>query len=150
MIEKLPESRTPAFGFRVSGQLTPEDIAAIAPAIESFLAETKQPIGLLADLSAMHGATWAARFDEMRFLHRHTDRIARFAVVSNDDWQQLGEMVVATAGGLQAQTLYFQRSELSHAWHYVRMKKPDDGAPIRVITPGRGLFSDYTPEYMGV
>ena len=53
--------------------------------IEHFIALHKKPIGLLADLSEMEGASWAARWEEMRFLQRHTDHIARMAVISNDE-----------------------------------------------------------------
>ena len=43
----------------------------------SLLQRKKKPIGLLADVSEMDGADWKARWDEMRFLQKFTDRIAR-------------------------------------------------------------------------
>jgi hypothetical protein len=30
------------------------------------------------------------------------------------------------------------------------MGKHDDEMPVRIMYPGRGLFQDYTPEYMGI
>jgi hypothetical protein len=30
------------------------------------------------------------------------------------------------------------------------MLKHDEDMPIRLIYPGRGLFQNYTPEYMGI
>ena len=150
MIEKLQESRDTAFGFKVTGKLTPEDIAAIAPQVEATIASHKRPIGLLADLSAMHGGSWSARWAEFHFLKDHADSIARLAIISDEEWPELGEMVLTTVGGLEAQTLYFHSSELVHAWHWVRMAKPDNSMPVRVIYPGKGLFRDYTPEYMGL
>ena len=150
MIEQLQGTRSPAFGFKVVGQLVPADVADLSTQIDAFIAGQKKPIGLLADLSAMHGATWAARWDEMRFLQRHTDHIARLAIVSNDEWQQLGEMVLVATAALQAETLYFHSAEIAHAWHWARMNKPQDGMPVRVMYPGKGLFQDYTPEYTGL
>lgn len=150
MIEKLPETHGNAFGFRVTGTLVPADIADLTHEIDTFLALRKQPIGLLADLSGMHGATWSARWQEMHFLHAHADRIARLAIISDDEWQELGETILTTVGGLQAQTLYFHSAELLHAWHWVRLNKPDDSMPVRTIYPGSGLFQNYTPDFMGI
>jgi hypothetical protein len=150
MIEKLQESRGAGFGFKVTGKLSAEDVVQISQEIGAAIAQHKKPIGLLADLSAMHGATLAARWEEMRFLDRYSDHIARFAVVSDDKWEDLAEMVVVATAAMQAETLYFQMQEILHAWHWVRMSKPDDEMPIRVMYPGRGLFQNYTPEYVGI
>ncbi len=150
MIERLNQSHGPAFGFKVLGKLTPEDIATLSPMIEEAILANKHPIGLLADVSEMHGATWAARWDEMRFLQKHSDHIARFAIVCNDEWQELSEMVLIATSHLQAETVYCHRSEISHAWHWVRMNPRDEAMPLRVMYPGKGLFQDYTPEYMGI
>jgi hypothetical protein len=98
MIEKLDESHGPAFGFKVKGKLTADDISDISTQLDFAIAQHKKPLGILADLSGMHGATWAARWEEMRFLQRHTDHIARLAVVSDNKWEEIAEMTaVATA-----------------------------------------------------
>ena len=150
MITALPQSHGPAFGFKVEGKLTPEDIAQLSPMIEAAIVSQKHPIGLLADISEMHGATWGARWDEMRFLQKHSDHIARFAIVCNDEWQELSEMVLIATSHLQAETVYCHASQISHAWHWVRMNPKDESMPLRTLYPGKGLFQDYTPEYMGV
>jgi hypothetical protein len=150
MIETLKENRGPAFGFKVVGRLTGDDIARVSQQIETAIGDRKKPIGLLADLSDMHGADWKARWEEMRFLQHHSDQIARFAVISNDDWQEISEMVLVATALLQAETRYFHSSELLHAWHWVKMTRLDEGMPIRIMYPGRGLFQDYTPEYVGL
>jgi len=108
------------------------------------------PIGVLADLSQMQGANWTARWNEMRFLERYTVRIARLAIVGASDWEEIASMVLVATAALQAQTLYFESSELLHAWHWVKMLKHDEEMPVRVMYPGHGLFQDYTPEYMGI
>ena len=150
MIQKLKESRGPAFGFEVVGNLTSEDITSLSQEIDAAIPDDKKPIGLLADISRMEGADWSARWQEMRFLQRHSSDIARFAVISDDEWQEIKEMVIVATAVLQAQTMYFHSSEILHAWHWVKMKKPDESMPIRVMYPGKGLFKDYTPEYMGI
>jgi len=150
MIEKLKESHGPAFGFKVTGELSADDVVLISQQLDAAIAEHKHPIGLLADLSAMHGATWGARWEQMRFLQRHTDSIARMAVISDSQWDEVAEMTVVATAALQAETLYFHSPELLHAWHWVKMANHDEGMPIRVMYPGKGLFQDYTPEYMGV
>ena len=150
MIERLKESHGPAIGFSVTGQLTADDMAGIAQQLELAIAEQKKPIGLLADLSAMHGATWAARWEEMRFLQRHSDHVARMAVVSNDKWEDISEMVIVATAAMQAETRYFMSNEIHHAWHWIKRGDPGEGQPVRVMYPGKGLFGDYTPEYVGL
>jgi hypothetical protein len=150
MIEKLKDSHGIAFGFKVIGTLTADDIVGISKEIDFVISEQKKPIGLLVDLSEMHGASVAARWEEMRFLQRHTDHIARMAVVSNDQWEEILEMVLVATSALQAETLYFGVSEVLHAWHWVKMSKLDEGLRVRIMYPGKGLFQDYTPEYMGI
>ncbi len=147
MIEKLKESHGRAFGFKVTETLTANDIREISKQIDLTIAENKKPIGILADLSNMHGATWAARWEEMRFLQGHTDHIARLAVVSNDKWEEIAEMTVVAAASLQAATLYFLSSEIRHAWHWARMAVGEEPMPVRIMYPGKGLFKDYTPEF---
>ena len=127
-----------------------EDVASISQQIDVVIAAQKGPIGVLADLSGMHGATWAARWEEMRFLQRHTDSIARLAIVSNNEWEQVTETTMVAAASLQAETLYFHSGEMHHAWHWARMTLRDEAMPVRAMYPGKGLFQDYTPEYMGV
>ena len=97
MIERLRESSGAALGFKVTGKLTAEDIKAFEPQIEVALNERKhKPIGLLADLSEMHGAELSARWDEMRFLQKLTDHIGRMAVVGAGNWEEL--VAILTAG----------------------------------------------------
>ena len=150
MIEKLKDSGGPAFGFKVAGTLTAEDMAGLAPQIEFAIAAYKKPIGLLADLSDMQGASWSARWEEMRFLQRHTTQISRMAVVSDSTWEEIAEMILTASAVLQAETLYFHSSEILRAWQWARMSDFDDRMPIRVMYPGKGLFQDYTPEYTGL
>jgi len=150
MIEHPRESHGAAFRFKVIGTLTADDITSLSGQIENVIVANKKPIGLLADLSEMKGATWVARWDEMRFLQRHTNHIARMAVICNDQWQEISEMILAATSFMQAETAYYDVSEFHHAWHWVRMNAMDERMPIRIIYPGKGLFQDYTPEYVGL
>lgn len=150
MIERIRNGSGRAFGFKVTGQLGVEDVAEVSRQIDLEIAAQKKPIGVLADLSGMHGATWAARWEEMRFLQRHTDHIARLSIVSDDQWEEIRETTMVAAASLQAETLYFHSSEMQHAWHWAGMTLRDEAMPVRVMYPGKGLFQDYTPEYMGI
>lgn len=150
MVEKLKETRGPAYGFAVRGVLTTSDTEYISQELEHMIGNATKPIGLLADLTQMVGADWSARWHEMRFLQKHSSQIARFAVVGTSDWEELASMILVASAALQADTLYFKPSEILHAWHWVKMGKHDDKMPVRVMYPGRGLFQDYTPEYMGI
>ena len=149
MIELLRESSGGVLGFKVAGKLSDEDIKAFEPQIELLIHERKdKPIGLLADLSAMHGAELRARWDEMRFLQKHTDHIARMAVVGADRWEQAMALLTAGAAVLQAETRYFESSEMLRAWEWVRSARHAEHMPVRQISPATGIWKDYHPEYM--
>jgi hypothetical protein len=150
MIEHLQLTRGPAVGFAVHGKLTAADTTDLLAKLDAMIGDYKKPIGVLADLTQMEGADWAARWNEMRFLERHTSQIARLAIVGASDWEEIASMVLVATAALQAQTLYFKSSELSHAWHWVKMLKHEEEMPVRMMYPGHGLFQDYTPEYMGI
>jgi hypothetical protein len=151
MIERLKESFGGVIGFKVTGKMTDEDLKHFEPQIEILIAQRKhKPIGIVADLSAMHGAEFAARWDEMRFLQKHTDHIARMAVVGAGKWEELVAIFTAGAAVLQAETRYFDESQILHAWEWVRTAKHAEDAPVRQIAPGTGIWKDYHPEYMGL
>jgi len=148
MIERLKESHGAAIGFRVVARVTADEVKALSRKIEFVIAERKErPIGILADLSQMQGADWKARWDEMRFLQKYTDHIARMAVVGADKWEEVVAMVLAGTAVLQAETRYFTSSEINAAWEWVRTSKNADRVPVRTMSVGSGLFKDYIPEY---
>ena len=148
MIERLKESRGSAFGFKVVGRISGDEVKAFEPQIEFLIKDRKErPIGILADLTQMEGADWKARWSEMRFLQKYTNHIARMAVVGADKWEEVVAMVLAGTAVLQAETRYFATSEITPAWEWVRSSKNADHIPIRILYPGTGLFKDYVPEY---
>jgi hypothetical protein len=151
MIERLKESFGGVLGFKVTGKMTDEDIKGFEPQIEFLLRERKhKPIGILADLSQMHGAELKARWDEMRFLQKHTDHIARMAVVGADRWEEAMALLTAGAAVLQAETRYFDESEILRAWEWVRTAKHAEDMPVRQISACTGIWKDYHPEYMSL
>src|SRR5271157_5620684 len=151
MIERLRESSGGVLGFKVTGKLTDEEIKAFEPQIEFLITGRKhKPIGILADLSEMHGGELKARWDEMRFLQKHTDHIARMAVVGADKWEEVMAILTAGASVLEAETRYFDTSESLHAWEWVRTAKHAEGVPVRQISAATGIWKDYHPEYMNL
>ena len=151
MIERLKESEGVAFGFRVVGKLTDEQFKVFEPQLEFFIAQQKKhPIGILADLTEMSGAEWKAGWEELRFLQKHTDHIARMAVVGAHGWEALAAMLTSGAAILESETRYFDSSELQHAWQWARTAKYAEEWPIHVISPATGIWKDYHPEYMDV
>jgi SpoIIAA-like len=148
MIERLKESQGAAFGFKVIGKITADEVKAFEPQIEFVIAQRKErPIGILADLSQMDGADWKARWYEMRFLQKYTNHIARMAVVGADKWEEIVAIVLAGTAVLQAETRYFTTAEITSAWEWVRTSKNADRVPVRTMYMGTGLFKDYIPEY---
>ena len=148
MIERLKESRGSALGFKVVGRISGDEVKTFVPQIEFLIKERKErPIGILADLSQMEGADWRARWNEMRFLQKYTDHIARMAVVGADTWEEVVAMLLAGTAVLQAETRYFASSKIATAWDWARSSKNADYIPVRRMYLGTGLFKDYVPEY---
>ena len=98
----------------------------------------------------MREAEWKARWDDLRFLQKHTSHIARMAVVGAHRWEEVVELFTAGATILQSETRYFQSSEMHNAWQWARTAKHAEDAPVRVISPATGIWKDYRPEFLGV
>jgi hypothetical protein len=149
VIERLKESGGVAFGFKVVGKLSHEELKSFEPQLEFFIAKHKgHPIGILADLTEMHGAEWKARWEDLRFLQKHTSQIARMAVVGANRWEEVANLLTAGVAVLQSETRYFESSEIQHAWQWVRTARHAEETPVRVISPATGIWKDYHPEFM--
>jgi hypothetical protein len=150
VIELLKESDGRAIGLKVSGRVTADEVAAFEPQIERAIEHAgKRPIGILADLSAMDGASWSARWEEIRFLSRWKDRIARVAVVGARRWEEIRAEVLGGTVLVEADTRYYEAGETIHAWHWVKTGASGEG-PARTLKPKQGLMGGYEPEYMDV
>lgn len=150
MIERLKESGDKALGFKVTGKVTAAEVEAFLPQIEFAIKDRgKRTLGILADLSAMKGAEWKARWDEIKFVSKYADHIARVAIVGASKWEDVKAEVLAGTVLIQAETRYYPGSDILHAWHWV--KTGDAGAGTgRTILPKGSLMSGYVPEYSEV
>jgi len=151
MIERLRESEGRAFGFRVSGKVTADEVKAFLPQIELAIRERgKRTIGILADLSDMEGTDWSARWEEIRFLSKYAEHIERVAVVGARKWEELKAEILGGTVLIQAETRYYHGADILHAWHWVKTGDASAGGPGRTILPKGSLMAGYRPEYMDV
>lgn len=150
MIERLKESGEKGFGLKVTGKITAAEVEAFLPQLEFAIKDRgKRTLGILADLSAMKGAEWKARWDEIKFLSKYADHIARVAVVGAGKWEDVKAEILAGTVLIQAETRYYPASAILHAWHWV--KTGDSGAETgRTILPKGSLMAGYVPEYTEV
>jgi hypothetical protein len=72
------------------------------------------------------------------------------AVVGADKWEEIVAIVTAGAAILEAETRYFDSSEILHAWEWVRTAKHAEDVPVRQISAGTGIWKDYHPEWMDI
>jgi hypothetical protein len=149
MIERMQENHTGVIGFRVIGHLTADEVTAFEEQIKFVIANRRnRPIGIVADLSQMESVDWQARWEEMRFLQKYTNHIARIAVVGADNWETVAGMALTGMALLQGETLYFHSSEILHAWHWAKTSKHANEAPApRQIYAATGIWKNYTPEF---
>ena len=151
MIERLRESSGGVIGFKVIGRVTAEDAKGMEEQVEFLIhSRRNRPIGILADISELGKVDLPARWEEMRFLQKYTNHIARMAVVGASTWEEIAAMFVVAAALLQAETLYFKEAEMAQAWHWVRTSKHSQDAPPPRISAPTGIWKDYVPEYMDV
>jgi hypothetical protein len=150
MIERMKESGGKAFGFKVTGRVTADEVKAFEPQIEMVIGDRgKRTIGILADLSGMTGAEWAARWEEIKFLSKYAEHIERVAIVGAHKWENVKAEILGGTVLVQAETRYYHGPEIVHAWHWV--KTGDAGeAPGRPILPKDALMAGYVPEYSEV
>jgi hypothetical protein len=147
MIERLKETGGWAFGFKVTGKVTEEDVKAFEPQLEFAIAERKKrPLGILADISEMDSVNLAARWEELRFLHKYSEHIARVALVGSSKWEDVVSTFVGGTVLFTAETHYFQPAEIQQAWLWVKTAKHANDVPVRPIYQG-GIWKDYTEEF---
>jgi hypothetical protein len=147
MIERLKETGGWAFGFKVTGKVTAEDVKAFEPQLEFAIKERKKrPLGILADISEMDSVDLAARWEELRFLHKYSDHIARVALVGASKWEDVVSTFVGGTVLFAAETHYFHPSEIQQAWLWVKTAKHANDVPVRPIYQG-GIWKDYQEEF---
>jgi len=150
MIQRLRESEGRAFGFKVSGKVTAEDVRAFLPQLELAIRERgKRTLGILADLTDMEGTDWGARWEEIQFLSKYSEHIERVAVVGARTWEELKAEVLGGTVLIQAETRYYHGPDILHAWHWVKTGDAPAG-PGQTILPKGNLMAGYAPEYMDV
>lgn len=147
MIEKLKESAGWAYGIKISAKVTEEDVKAFEPQLAFAITERKKrPIGLLIDVTDMDGVDLAARWEELRFLNKHSDHIARVAIVGATKWEVILATFVSGTVLFTAETHYFHPNEIQQAWLWVKTAKHADDIPVRAIYQG-GIWRDYQEEF---
>jgi hypothetical protein len=150
MIERLKESDDKAFGFRVSGNVTAEEVQAFEPQLEQAITRRgKKTIGILADLSALQSVEWAARWEEIKFLGRWAEHIERVAVLGAGKWESVKAQILAGTVLIQAETRYYDADAALHAWHWVKTGDTV-GVTGQPILPKGALMKGYVPEYSEV
>jgi hypothetical protein len=149
MVERLKHSAGGVIGFRAAGEVTVEDITNMEQQIRFLIdSRPKHPIGILVDFSEMNEMDLAARWLEIRFLQTYTNHIARMAVVGAHPWERVKSLFVVASALLQAETLYFDETQINQAWQWIRTSKHAlEPAPPK-ISDSTGLWKDYVPEYL--
>jgi len=147
MIERIKGSDERAIGFKITGRVTLEDVKAFEPQIEFVIAQRKKrPIGLLADISEMGNVDLSARWEDLRFLSKYSENIARVALVGASKWEEVMAIIAGGTVLFTAETRYFHPEEINQAWHWVHTASHANDVPLRPIYTG-GIWKDYTEEF---
>ncbi len=147
MIERMKESGGWAYGFKVAGQITEADVKAFEPQIQIAIRERgKRPLGIVVDATELKGVEWNARWEELRFLHKYSDHIARVALVGGSKWEEIKTMVLGATVLAEADVRYFEANEMQQAWMWAKGAKHAEDVPVRQIYRG-GIWRDYQEEF---
>ena len=147
MIERLKESSSGTIGIKVTGHVTAEEVAAFEPQIQIVIKERhKKPIGILVDVSDLGSVDFKARWEELRFLSKYSDHIARAAIVGASKWEEIVGYIVGGTVLFAAETRYYHSPEIGAAWRWVRSAKHDIDVPVRPVYQG-GIWKGYTEEF---
>ena len=148
MIERLPESNERAVGLKVTGRISAAEVDAMASQLGFTIGQRgRRKVGVLVDASGLDGVDWKARLSEIGFLRKWSDHIERVAVVGAHRWEEVMAEILAGTVLVEAETRYYDRTELAHAWHWVKTGQNPDQAPVRRLVPKDGLMAGYVPEY---
>jgi hypothetical protein len=147
MIERMKQSGGWAYGFRVAGQITEGDVKGFEPQMEVAIRERgKRPLGIVIDATELKGVDWSARWEELRFLHKYSDHIARVALVGGSKWEEIKTMVAGATVLAEADVRYFEAGEMPQAWMWAKGAKHGEDVPVRQIYRG-GIWRDYQEEF---
>jgi SpoIIAA-like len=147
MIERLKESGGWAYGFKVVGRVTEEDVKAFEPQMEVAIRERgKRPLGIVIDATEFKDMDWSGRREELRFLHKYSDHIARVALVGASKWEEVKAMLIGATVLAEADIRYFEAGEMPQAWQWAKRAKHAEDVPVRQIYRG-GIWRDYQEEF---
>jgi hypothetical protein len=147
MIERLKESGGWAYGFKVVGDITEQDVKAFEPQIQIAIRDRgKRPLGILVDATELKSVDFKARWEELRFLHKYSDHIARVALVGSSKWEEFESMVLGATVLAEADVRYFEAAEMQQAWMWAKGAKHAEDIPVRRIYRG-GIWRDYQEEF---
>lgn len=147
MIERLKESGGWVYGFKVAGKITEQDVKAFEPQMEYAIRDRgKRPLGIVIDATEFKGMDWNARWEELRFLHKYSDHIARVALVGASKWEEVKNLVIGATVLAEANTAYFHADEMQQAWMWAKGAKHAEDTPMRPIYQG-GIWRDYQEEF---
>jgi SpoIIAA-like len=116
MIKPLPRSTDTALGFKVTGDVGPDDYAVLVPAVEAAVAAHEE-IGLLIDLAdfqSERASAWGADFRFGREFHKH---IARLAIVGDKRWEEWLAKLAAPFYAHEAR--FFHTDAVDDAWTWL-------------------------------
>jgi hypothetical protein len=152
VIEKLMQSDSSAFGLKLEGEVSAEQIREFAPQIEFVMGQRgHRKIGILVDLSSSDETEWGAHWEEIQFLRKYSGHIERIAVVGSGAWEELATEILGGTVLISVETRYYRIDELQHAWHWVKHGEHPDSLPVRKIFPKEdGLMGGYDPRYLDV
>jgi len=149
-IAKIHHDNTSVFGMGVTGKLTVSEIEEFLPEMETAVAEAKDKLRLLIDVTAMDSANMKSEWEIFEFLKHHVKDIEYIAIVGAHSWTKVMSEILADSVFIMAETHYFKSEEIEDAWSWLTKAIHPQHVPVRrVINSDKGLFTKYSsPDYI--
>jgi len=149
-LSQLHREGTAVFGFAITEKLTAEEIEGLLPKIEQAIAQSKNKLRLLIDVSGMQGADVRSEWDIFGFLKKHIKDIEYIAIVGSHSWTKVMSEILVESIFVEVETRYFKSDEIEYAWGWLINSVHPQHIPVRrVIYSDKGLFTKYSsPGYI--
>ena len=115
-IELIPMERDNAFGLRVQGKITRDDIVPVIELMEEKLAGHDK-LRLYAEVTAFQGISLEALVRDILFSVKNARRFERMALVSDTGWlKKIADVEARLLPGIDVQTFSLEQADQARDW----------------------------------
>lgn len=114
MYEIIDRDMPKTIGIRIAGDIQESDFVALRGEIAAILDEGSVPLNVVFQCDEGVSVQPAVLWDDMKFVESRAGQLGRMALIANDDWAPMEEIVAGK--GLEARHFVHDQSDAAWAW----------------------------------